>query len=522
LSIPLGAQSNDNPDIIIRGIDTNIDPCSSISLMLTAGTNITSGFNFNISTLDLHHDLNTTFDWNNNIENTRFRYIGSDTIQFGDNLCIVILCQENGGGIMISHDGNDVSSDFETTNTHGILLENNITEGRGIYLTQGEFIEIGGRTRFLGDVFDGLYLSSMEEDLNQPYPLGSEESKVVPLGDGIFAYIQCIELDDCDPIIDITNKGNWTSSIGTIHDDIDLEALCLEYCDFECNDTLVLLQDTTLGYVYHGFVGNTIDFPFVTNIYVNGESLAENPLFTFPYCIYGNCTPANCAPGQCANPNMGNSLEEFLISIGIEVFGVSFPGIQTDNKFSINVASEAVNIELEVYDVVNDVKQTIPLTPWSGTYYHIKLVPDISCDIDSILWSSQYGGESTMPYYDVNNNCDTIKVNIICADGCEYNASYATDCQPKPTTTEDDYLNLESIEIRPNPASHNLMVQYNGQNKVLRVEIFNLEGQLVTSKLWDTYANEGFMNVSHLPPGMYIIQLVTNTSRLAKRVAISQ
>ena len=171
------SQISQSPDIIIRGIDTEIDPCNSKSILLTATSELTSGFSFNLSAIDLEEEENTSIDWGNGLENIRFKFIGSDTIQIGDNLCIIIICQEYGGEVTLSLNGVDISSNFEITSTHGSLFEKEFTTGRGLYISKGEFVDFNNKTRLVGNVYDGFYLSTYETDLNQPYPLGMGESK---------------------------------------------------------------------------------------------------------------------------------------------------------------------------------------------------------------------------------------------------------------------------------------------------------------------------------------------------------
>ena len=144
----------------------------------------------------------------------------------------------------------------------------------------------------------------------------------MPLGDGFFAFIECIELDDCDPISSISNKQNWEVSLGTDHDDIDLEALCIEHCDFDCNDSIVMNLDTLEACIHTGCIYPTADFQTITDFTVNGESLSGNPLFDFPYCMWVYCSDTGCPLGTCAIPNLAEDLENYFNSIEVEVFDI--------------------------------------------------------------------------------------------------------------------------------------------------------------------------------------------------------
>ena len=78
---------------------------------------------------------------------------------------------------------------------------------------------------------------------------------------------------------------------------------------------------------------------------------------------------------------------------------------------------------VEAYSEVNDAKFYFPIETTSNYCEEvIQLTPEISCDIDSIVWSDG----SELPYYDVflNTSCDTITVNLKCRDGCEYDAFF--------------------------------------------------------------------------------------------------
>jgi hypothetical protein len=80
----------------------------------------------------------------------------------------------------------------------------------------------------------------------------------------------------------------------------------------------------------------------------------------------------------------------------------------------------------------------------------------------------------------------------------------------------EEEFELAGLSIYPNPANKNLYIA--ADRKITRISLFNLSGHLQFE--FTNNKTECHINTSKLNPGMYLLQLETDTKTIYKRIVI--
>jgi hypothetical protein len=79
-------------------------------------------------------------------------------------------------------------------------------------------------------------------------------------------------------------------------------------------------------------------------------------------------------------------------------------------------------------------------------------------------------------------------------------------------------INVDKIEVYPNPAKDQLNILIDDNTKVIRIEIWDVQGQLLdTIKLNSDNTN---VNISSLPTGIYFVKIVTDKTTEIKKILV--
>ena len=99
------------------------------------------------------------------------------------------------------------------------------------------------------------------------------------------------------------------------------------------------------------------------------------------------------------------------------------------------------------------------------------------------------------------------------SSGCNSQAEVLAACTSSIT---EDPENKGELLIFPNPASTKLYLQFKNSTSVFEVVIFNQIGKIVFSES----KGIGLLDISRLQPGMYIIELISNNSKIREKLII--
>jgi hypothetical protein len=133
----------------------------------------------------------------------------------------------------------------------------------------------------------------------------------------------------------------------------------------------------------------------------------------------------------------------------------------------------------------------------SISYLTLKNNPQLAtCDVRSICnyLSNNYDNSSI---YNNSPECESKKEIL---DAC----TEAVDEQPL----------IHKISVSPNPVINNLYINSKYCGKVLDIKIFNLTGEIIFSQS----NSDNPVDMSSIPAGMYIIDIVTDNSRLRDKI----
>lgn len=525
LSIQVVTGQNMVPtEIIIRGYDSDVRtgrdgqptpaPCVSDAVILTATSEITTGYFFNITNNTSAGNMFGT--WDDNLNNTTFTYYGTDTIVVGDNLCIVAYCIEEGGEVIIKRNGIDVTNEFTIDHTHGLIFSEGVSQKSNLYITKGEFKEFGGHLSLVGNVLDGLVIAPASDSIAPPYPLTNNKTIIRDEDPGSAVYyIQCVELDDCDPTISLMTKDDWIRVDGTPGNDIDLEELCDSICNFECNDVIEFLETT------EEICNKSVCFPanltLLEEMVIDGQPLSGQSPFTFPYCIAPQC-PSGCSGVNypCADPNFTDHLAQYLDEQNIIYSGISFNSY--GNSLCLDISIE----DLDVSIVVGGSSR--PTTYNLGTIECddvLMIEPQISCTIEEHSWSN---GKIPIRIPVYNNT--PITIDLQCTDGCRYSGEYIPNIFiPKAAVTSSEgVVHSSDMTIWPNPAINSLYLDLNseldGQKAIIKIA--NTNGQIVHIEDVNTPIRRHQISTESLPNGIYILLLSTQDSQFSQKFTVSK
>ncbi|MFZ6052032.1 fibronectin type III domain-containing protein [Halocola ammonii] len=90
-----------------------------------------------------------------------------------------------------------------------------------------------------------------------------------------------------------------------------------------------------------------------------------------------------------------------------------------------------------------------------------------------------------------------------------------------PCTGVDEFDNLTSVGVYPNPASSVLNLDFTGIDEKVNIEVMDMTGKVVMSETFANPSNEE-INVSGFESGLYMIRLSTETSTVTKRVVVNK
>ena len=78
-------------------------------------------------------------------------------------------------------------------------------------------------------------------------------------------------------------------------------------------------------------------------------------------------------------------------------------------------------------------------------------------------------------------------------------------------------INVDDIDVYPNPSSDLVYIVYNGTDMPIRIEIMNTQGCIINSIHFTNSFVE--VNVKQFPPGLYIIKIIfSNYNFVTKRI----
>ncbi len=223
------------------------------------------------------------------------------------------------------------------------------------------------------------------------------------------------------------------------------------------------------------------------------------------------------------------------------------PGFSSNEQNPIISPQENTQYICSVNDEVNRVSDSIqifvnqsPLV-WAGAdtvicvNHHLALIQATAQNHDGSLWSTSGDGifgnpQSLQPIYfpgegDINNQLVFLELTGFPLAGCEA-VSDTLELLIDPCTTIPDLTSTnEWIHIFPNPGNGNLFLAYHpGLSEIVKCLVFNMNGTIVLNQDSDISPNTNVVNLdlTHLPDGVYLIQITSENFEKSSRIIINQ
>ncbi len=226
-------------------------------------------------------------------------------------------------------------------------------------------------------------------------------------------------------------------------------------------------------------------------------------------------TPQSALPGVERTINFIPSPDRFGVSDITVYVSDGFKSIA--QQFTLQVI--AVNdppslVEIDDQEMYNDQEITLALS---------------AIDIDSYIFSFTAESSNQDLELEVIDNLLTIRVLNGYFGTTEFTVTVADDSLATHSQTVElivhdatsaPTLNGNSILVYPNPTNNTIFVRgIPGDYQETSVNIFNLYGQLVTTKNFNHHADDVIkLDINHLPQGVYIIQVKHGTQQFQSRI----
>ena len=271
----------------------------------------------------------------------------------------------------------------------------------------------------------------------------------------------------------------------------------IENCFLKVNDDFIKLYNNDMVVRNCRFYAQTNGaiFQFAWNSITPGSNcLVENcEVLDVEYGFTGD--PANGQGGIArafislretnASPVSGNNVfRNILIQGQLK----RFMGI--NGKYGSSQSLTLQNIKLENITVVNK--------PELQSWVYTGNAPDI---VSFEFVNVTFGGVCVDPVADFKT---------------EGNVVIVSNCLPTPV---EDQLDRGSIRMYPNPAEKYLRVEMDQPSNQASIQIFELSGRMIHT---EALQQEQSVSVSHVPPGLYLVEVSTHTDRIRQPILFIQ
>ncbi|MGI8893376.1 MAG: T9SS type A sorting domain-containing protein [Bacteroidia bacterium] len=106
-----------------------------------------------------------------------------------------------------------------------------------------------------------------------------------------------------------------------------------------------------------------------------------------------------------------------------------------------------------------------------------------------------------------------------------YNTSYPVLAVNNPVLKTQSVKEVRDITIYPNPAIDNIKINYTTESEgILKINIYDHVGRIMNSisELHGEGSNVNTLDVSYLPNGFYMVEIIVNNQRQLKKLTINQ
>jgi hypothetical protein len=321
----------------------------------------------------------------------------------------------------------------------------------------------------------------------------------------------------------LTNKINTVTSLNVssyIISDLtgieDFAALTYLNCATNSLTSLDLRGNTSLTFLYCN--GNSLSDLDVssntqlTSLLCNGNSLTSLDLSSNAALVQLDCAFNNFSSLNLTHNTLLTEL--WCYENSLESLDVSNNGalIKLDcSHNSIGNLNLSGNIVLEDLNCSNNTLNSLDVSD------NHKMVM-LSCLANSLTsLNVKNGNNINFTFFHAENNPDLYCIEVDDADwsrdhwtNIDEHSYFSEDCSPLSIS---EIADLYSVIVYPNPASEEITISLNSTDmQVNNVKVLDINGKLLLE------SNKYIINLEHMNPGLYILQIITNKGVINKNI----
>jgi hypothetical protein len=306
--------------------------------------------------------------------------------------------------------------------------------------------------------------------------------------------IQITEVEGLDPV----NLGNDTSYCvgGTLSEVLDASNITAASYLWSTGATTPTITITAPG-TYYVEVSQTgiCNETFTDTIEVEVQQSPNVSLNDTGYC-----------EGGSVDLSVTGGYDSYAWSSGETTESIT---VQSSGTYSVTVATSA-GCESIVSSVVSEYSN--PSVDLGGDIINAldTVVLDAGTGYAGYLWST---GDITQTI-EVTQSGD-YSVTVTSSEGCEGSDEVNVDANLSVAS-----INGYELSIYPNPVRDQLFVSYQGVSQNVLVQCYSLTGALVIQETIQVGQSSNSINVSELPVGMYVMQLVVDGEKIQHRFTV--
>lgn len=139
---------------------------------------------------------------------------------------------------------------------------------------------------------------------------------------------------------------------------------------------------------------------------------------------------------------------------------------------------------------------------------HVKIIDVIGCIQDTYATYDQYGHKINDPWHTpfASSGFDLDAVGVMY----------------QSTTSMHDLSDAIAVQVYPNPANGNVLIQNDSKGKIESIMVMNSSGQMMVSIAHIERGNLHTIDVSLLPAGMYLVRISNEKTSMTKKIIIKR
>jgi hypothetical protein len=195
-------------------------------------------------------------------------------------------------------------------------------------------------------------------------------------------------------------------------------------------------------------------------------------------------------------------------------YNFSVAGLDVSSIVASNMSFSAVDSLVFYYNSPNYVN-----TDWIGIYHP----GDVPGEINSITWQYLPAGNGTMVFHypdDHDLAPGEYWAGLFCCDGYDLYAQTSFIVTEAINTAIPELERFSKLTISPNPSRGNTNIEIADTEKLMRIKIYNLTGQVMLDAKPEGSVKNKMLDLKFLKKGVYFIEVQTAKSKITRKLVM--